>query len=654
MIDEILFYSGYFAIGGLVLALIYIVLEKFIDSLGNTFISPILKRKWRIAILGGSLGSMLIVFLTARFELWPLWQKISFLHFGIPQTSFFADTMNLYINFFTNDLVIHAGIVGYVFGVLFFYLVFGELMAPDSETKEIIRGSEIVNGKTLAREIKKELIANGEEYRISFGTDNIPFPYGEEPRSVFVLGKAGSGKTQFMHSVISQIVKFEEMIIFYDRKEDFWTRYYREDKDYIFYPQHAKTIKWNIFDDIREFSDILFYAEAIIPKNPEKKDSHWDDQARVVLVATILAVCDENYNSTNKAFIEFIHKNASKEFLVNRLKSNEMVIKHGYQGRVFGALTDDKQGDSVFASLNPYFDELTKPEFFHDESTFVVRDFIQKNAKENTDSRLFLVHPNAKDASYRTYFRLFINVILRNLLKLREQNGRRIHLILDEFNSLGKINELEATPEVSRYIGVSMWLLSQSLAKIKENYGENLRDSLFQLMSTKVIFQYDEPTGTRYLSDFLGDQETRELSNNRMMALEGTKDLSQFQERVSNKKTFLNSQFGTLKVGGGIVEGIIKISHYPVGKFSIKTREYKKLHNELAENEQVRYPLFDYLLKQKDESKEDEQEKSEELKKNKDKEKTNLLNTELQNLTFGDESMPEGETLLFNDDERGR
>lgn len=649
---SLLYYSGFFIFGSLILVAIYVVFEKFLDMLSNTFISPISKRKWRMALLGGSIGSMLVVFLTAHYELWHLWQKLAFAKFGIPQTSFFAENMNTYINFFTNDLVLHAGVAGYVFGWIVFYIVFGILVAPNADDKEIIRGSQLVDGESLKKSIATELSQNNELSRLFFGKENIPLPYNEEPRSCLILGKPGSGKTQFVLWLLSQIETFKEAIIFYDRKEDFWTRFYRPEKDHIFYPQHPNTIKWNIFEDINDFSDVLFYAEAIIPKNPEKKDSHWDDQARVVLVATLLAVCDENYNSTNKKLIEFIHKNASKEFLMNRLKNNEMVIKHGYQGRVFGALTDDKQGDSVFASLNPYFDEITKPEFYHDESTFVVKKYVRANMSENIDSRLFLVHPNEKDASYRTYFRLFLNVILRNLLKLREQEGRRIHLVLDEFNSLGKIKELEATPEVSRYIGVCMFLISQSLAKIKENYGENLRDSLFQLLSTKVIFQYDEPSGTRYLSDYLGDQEAREFSNNRMMALEGTKDLSQFQERVTSKKTFLSSQFGQLSVKYGEVEGIVKISHYPISKFRLETKAYPRQHDVLDDESSVKYPLFDYLLK-----KDKEPDDKDETKKNKSKENEKAApSMEAHDLAFdGEDAVSETSFFGFDDElEHGR
>ena len=99
-------------------------------------------------------------------------------------------------------------------------------------------------------------------------------------------------------------------MIIYDRKPDFWNRFYDELKDFLFYPKDQRSLKWNIFDDIKDEDDIDFAIKSIIPVNTEAKDPFWDNASRYLLKAVFLKILTFEKPS-NKKLIDFLRINST-------------------------------------------------------------------------------------------------------------------------------------------------------------------------------------------------------------------------------------------------------------------------------------------------------------------------------------------------------
>ncbi|MDR3347482.1 MAG: type IV secretion system DNA-binding domain-containing protein, partial [Helicobacteraceae bacterium] len=149
-------------------------------------------------------------------------------------------------SYFLNKVAIGA-IIGAV-GTYFF--IKGLTLSP--ETKRVIRGATLIDAKVLSKTLKKT------KANIHLGVERIPIPEHDERRSFLILGKAGSGKTQAIMRFLEQIKTLNHSAIVYDRKPDYWHRYYRHDKDILFYPKDKRCLRWNIFDDIRDEDDVHF------------------------------------------------------------------------------------------------------------------------------------------------------------------------------------------------------------------------------------------------------------------------------------------------------------------------------------------------------------------------------------------------------------
>lgn len=528
---------------------------------GNTLISPTLIRKAKL--IGGYSFWIAAIFIIATYSI-----DTRIVHFelrdietarAIYNWHFYENHIGKYLykayDYLLTDHLINKLVQGILlgFGLSYMFIV----KVTIKEGKKVLRGSRIVEPKQLISEIKRESKKN----RLTVTKQRIPFPYLEENRSILIIGKAGGGKTQAIFDFLLQILKFNETMIIYDRKPDFWNRFYDENEDYLFYPKDERTLYWNLFDDIKDEDDIDFAVNSIVPVNLEAKDPFWDNASRDILKVVFLKVL-EFEKPSNKTLIDFLRINSTAEELFEEL--NEIAVNNGINLEYY--LQSKNTTASIMSTFSAHTNKLLRKEFYYTQGDFSVTDFIENIDTKNKGKKLFLVQTSNESGAYQVYFRLMIDLLMRDIKGLLNNPSRRIWTFLDEFQSLGKLKEIEEALAEGRSKGLAILLGTQSLAKVEEIYGKLLMRSLFQLLSTKIVLQYDEPDGAKFIAEFFGEQEVLEVNENRMVTSEGNRDISQMQQKESIKKVFIGGEFSTLKP----LEAYIKISNFNIVKVAFK------------------------------------------------------------------------------------
>lgn len=527
----------------------------------NTLISPTLVRKVKLVFNYGILISLGYILLTLNLD-------TRIINFEVRNTQTAMEIYNTYFYknhigkylykayiYLLSDYSLNRIFQGLIIGFGLSFLIVKKLTIK--EGKKVLRGAKIVEQNELIKEINKQSLKN----RIFIGLKRIPLPYFEENRSILFIGKAGAGKTQAFFNLLLQIFKFNETMIIYDRKPDFWNRFYDELKDFLFYPKDQRSLKWNIFDDIKDEDDIDFAIKSIIPVNTEAKDPFWDNASRDLLKAVFLKILTFEKPS-NKKLIDFLRINSTADELFEEL--NEIAVNNGVNLEYY--LKSKNTTASIMSTFSAHTNKLLRKEFYYEKGTFNVIDFIANVDTKNKGKKLFLVQTANESGAYEVYFRLMIDLLIREIKGLLNNSERRIWIGLDEFQSLGKLKEIEEGLAEGRSKGLSILLGTQSLAKVEEIYGKLLMRSLFQLLSTKIVLQYDEPEGAKFLSDFFGEQEVIEVNENRMVTSEGSRDIAQMQQKETTKKIFLGGEFATLKP----LEAFIRISNFNISKITFK------------------------------------------------------------------------------------
>jgi hypothetical protein len=519
----------------------------------------------------------------------------------------------IYINIIKNLLVVNSSIFLSYFLPTFFISLFVAFKMSNKDEEIHKRGSRLLNYKDLKKEIYKYIKANKDIYRLEVGKELIPVPFTQEVKNCLIVGMVGSGKSQAIYNLLfgnfdkkgkkisKGIVDFSEPMIIYERKgEDFLGSLYRREKDLLFDPRDIYCIKWNIFEDMLneeneiEESMVDFFVSSICPIS-DSKSAHFEEQGSSVIKALLLAVAGSG-KASNKYLIDYIKSYPTPKEL------REALINYGDDNQVIGALTInseeqlDNQGNSVFATCNKVFKNLSNRAFYYEESNFSVRKFIKSLEDEKSDIRLFIVNTSLSEGAYNTYFSLFFTLIFKHILSLKNSHIRRIHLILDELMSLasnknlGKflITKLIETLAESRSKGLNTVLAFQALSQLSEIVGENLLKSLFQMCGTKIIMQYSEPQGAKLLSQFLGEKEIdrKKFGVNKANNLSGDRVNENEEEKI--KKIVLESEFANLEP----LNGFIKVGNFATSKVSFNFYQPINIYGGLIKRE---IPFFENL-----------------------------------------------------------
>ena len=495
-----------------------------------------------------------------------------------------------------------------------------KILFSDKNNERIKRGAKRISGKELKKILENDMKNKKDAPMFSLAKERISLPFKEVPRNFLFLGKVGSGKTQGIFNLIfgnyskdgvkesRGIVDYNTTMIIYDRKPDFTPRLYRRGsgKDFLFNPLDRDCLKWNIFDDLltdsKEIDEsmIEFYAKSLCPSDSDSKNSHFQEQSQAVTKAVLVAIAGMNGgNANNKFLIDFIQANGDGLTLRNTLIKDKTVIKYGLHNNVMNALTVgagglDNQGNSVMATLNKVFRGLSKREFYYSDGGFSIKQFM-KDIDKRPDRRLFIVNTKKMSGAYTTYFSLFINLIFKTGTSISQPSNRRIFMLFDEIQSLGSdgnhelgkqlIHELGNFLAESRSYGYSAIVATQSLPQLEQLIKKEGMRELFQHLSNKFLFQYNEPEGAEWLSRYLNEQEIERLKES--ISRGDSSDRINESEEEKLKRIVLPAEFNSLKP----LQCFAVVGEHPTAQIQFEYKLPQMITNELIKKP---LPLFDY------------------------------------------------------------
>ncbi len=122
---------------------------------------------------------------------------------------------------------------------------------------------------------------------------------------------------------------------------------------------------------------------------------------------------------------------------------------------------------------------------------------------------LYLVLPVDGDilATYAPFLRLFVKAALGAMSDGGRGSGvgRRCLFLLDEFYTLGKLEDLAAAAGSMRSYGVSLWPFLQDLGQLHELYGPHLSETFFGNADAHIFFNNSDAFTLEYVSRNIGN-----------------------------------------------------------------------------------------------------------------------------------------------------
>ena len=258
------------------------------------------------------------------------------------------------------DLLFSSALAAFFIGSVLIILFKKDITRKD---EKFLRGASLVSPQRINSSVKK--------YRITFGNEKVRFPKNFENMGMFLFGSPGSGKSTFLKYFIPQITG--DPAVIYDRKPEFYPLFYVHGKDLLLDPKDARTVKWNIFQEIEEKEDIDNIVSSMIPLPADPKAAFWYQAARDIFHA-ILTLLWENGKASNKTLIDFLYVNGcNREKLYNILKHDPRV--EGYIAK------DNNTANSIMSVVSQFSNALVQRHFYHD-GDFSIREFIRNGCRQ--------------------------------------------------------------------------------------------------------------------------------------------------------------------------------------------------------------------------------------------------------------------------------
>ena len=269
--------------------------------------------------------------------------------------------------------------------------------------------------------------------------------------------------------------------------------------DKISHPLVTK-IRFNPLDDIDLLDDdvtprIRAVAKGMIIRDSDK-DEFWQRGAENILCGIIAYVCDETdipktLPAIRRLITNFCDENGKP--IESRSKELAQILADAPNElcQAASAEINSPQGESYLSGV------ISSTAWLDDRyMSYAVSDTTRGfhlSALKNRPATIYLSLPFDMLNDNRVFLRLFVSLALKQI-KVRS-GGRKVLFLLDEFSSLGRLEDVQIGFSVLRDFNCTVWPMIQNWKQMTDMYGEGGADTILAACQIAEFFSpLDEAT----------------------------------------------------------------------------------------------------------------------------------------------------------------
>lgn len=366
--------------------------------------------------------------------------------------------------------------------------------------EKYIRGSKLLKPEELKAEIDKTHPETPLDLLV--GREKIRLPDHLTYRNFSLSGASGTGKTQLVNSLLSQLrAKNNQKVLILDLNGQYYSRFGQAgDKILSLYDKRSE--KWDFWT---ENAPPEFFAEALIEQS--SGDKFFSSAARAL-------------------FSDLLRLNRNIEGLWNDLISGPKPLLSKLKGGISpGLLGAPEQAAGVIGSAVVLLNFLQHLNHWCDRTQQFFS--LTKWASSYSQNWIFLIVRDEDLAASKPLLRTWFDLTTLGVLQ-RDENEDYPHLwlIADELAGLGKLPTLGKLLSQGRKYKASAVLGYQTSAQIENLFGRDAAREIFQGLQNKFIYRCNDPDTAKHGSRELGDQEVEEFSKSIQFGVSPVSDRS--------------------------------------------------------------------------------------------------------------------------------
>lgn len=326
-----------------------------------------------------------------------------------------------------------------------------------------------------------------------------PVPPLDETKHFKLVGTTGTGKSTAIRGLLRGALARGDRAVIADPDGAYAAEFYRPARgDLILNPFDPRSLRWDLFAELRESYDGDLLARALIPDHAGE-DRAWRSYARAFLAACLRQLARAGCRDVG-ALHHLISAAPVEELRVLLAATAAAPYLGEDNARFFASVRA-----ITTAQLAP-LEHLSLPD---GAAPLSLRDWVRDGAAAGAPGVVFLPYRASQIATLRSVVSTWMRLAIFEAMELGE-GDHRLWFVVDELDALGPIDGLKDALARLRKFGGRCVLGFQSIAQVSGTYGAADAQTIVENCGNTLILRCSaaENGGTaRFASRLIGERE---------------------------------------------------------------------------------------------------------------------------------------------------
>jgi type IV secretory pathway TraG/TraD family ATPase VirD4 len=325
----------------------------------------------------------------------------------------------------------------------------------------------------------------------------IEIPELDEAKHFKFIGTTGTGKSTAIQEILGAALSRGDRAVIADPDGGYMRRFYDADRgDVVMNPFDSRSVKWDLFAEIKSPYDVEQLARSLIPDS-DAQDKSWRGYARTFFTAVTRQAHEAGTTDVSELYrLLVVAKNDELRALVDGTPAQPFLDEQN--GRMFDSIRSVTS--SAVGSLD-YIGRQAAP-------AFSVREWVS----DKKSGVLFMPYKAGQIAALSSTISGWMRLAIFEAMNREEPSKERrpLWFVVDELDALGQIDGLkDALARLRKFDGRCI-LGFQSLAQVSSTYGQGAAHTIVENCGNTLIFRCSASEGggtARFASQLIGDRE---------------------------------------------------------------------------------------------------------------------------------------------------
>jgi type IV secretory pathway TraG/TraD family ATPase VirD4 len=390
----------------------------------------------------------------------------------------------------------------------------GRVIAEDAASSKLHqRGSQVEEQVPTRRAAFSK--QRGRDAAITLA--GVPVPARDEAKHFKLIGTTGTGKSTAVREMMSSALARGDRAVIADPDGGYLRRFYQKSRgDVILNPFDERSVKWDLFAEVRNPYDVEQLARSLIPDH-EGADRSWRGYARTFFTSVTRQAREGGVSDIGELYRLLVIADAGElRHLVRGTPAQPFLEEHN--SRMFDSIRSVTS--SAVGALD-YISQQKSPQFS-------IRNWVD----DQKSGVLFIPYKAGQIAALGSTISAWMRLAIFETMDHGEENAR-LWFVVDELDALGQIDGLkDALARLRKFNGRCV-LGFQSIAQVSSTYGEGAAHTIVENCGNTLILRCSSSEGggtARFASQLIGEREvlrTTESSSRRFTEMFGSVSRSQ-------------------------------------------------------------------------------------------------------------------------------